>query len=278
LDVAVVHAPEAVTMDEAPAAALRRKRHSSIRVGLDLVKQGAADAFVSAGNTGAVMATALVVLGPLPGVERPAIAIVFPTKTGRALLLDAGANVDCKPRHLHQFGIMGQVYAERVLGIRSPRVGLLSIGEEERKGNELTREAFRELEDDRRIHFIGNVEGKEVFNGQVDVVVCDGFTGNVALKISEGVADVVFSLLQEALSANVWARLGALLARQSLRRFARRLDYAEYGGAPLFGVNGVCVIAHGRSNARAITNAVRVAGECVTRQVIPHIRAGVAGR
>jgi glycerol-3-phosphate acyltransferase PlsX len=278
LAVAVIHAPETVAMDESPSAALRRKKQSSIRIGLELLKRGEADAFVSAGNTGAVMATALVVLGPLPGVERPAIAIVIPTKTGRAVLLDAGANVDCKPRHLHQFGIMGSVYAEAVLGTRVPRVGLLSIGEEESKGNELTREAFKELEEDEGIRFIGNVEGREIFNGQVDVVVCDGFTGNVALKIGEGVAEVFASLLREELTRDLWSRAGALLMRRSLHRFKRRLDYSEYGGAPLFGVDGVCVIGHGRSSPKAIKNAIRVAGECVTKQVIPHIRDGVAGR
>ncbi|HYB74265.1 MAG TPA: phosphate acyltransferase PlsX [Candidatus Sulfotelmatobacter sp.] len=277
-NIAVLHAPETVAMDESPSMALRRKKQSSIRIGLELLKRGEADAFVSAGNTGAVMATALVVLGPLPGVERPAIAIVIPTKTGRAVLLDAGANVDCKPRHLHQFGIMGSVYAEAVLGTRVPRVGLLSIGEEESKGNELTREAFKELEEEAGIRFIGNVEGRDVFNGQVDVVVCDGFTGNVALKIGEGVAEIFVSLLREELTRDFWSRAGALLVRRSLHRFKRRLDYSEYGGAPLFGVDGVCIIGHGRSSPKAIKNAIRVAGECVTKQVIPHIRDGIAGR
>jgi glycerol-3-phosphate acyltransferase PlsX len=277
-DLRVVHAAEVVGMGESPSAALRRKKHSSIRVGLDLVKRGEADAFVSAGNTGAVMATALVVLGPLPGVERPAIAIVIPTKTGRAVLLDAGANVDCKPRHLHQFAIIGSIYARAVLGSRAPRVGLLSIGEEESKGNELTREVFRKLGEDGAIRFIGNVEGRHLFDGDVDVAVCDGFTGNVALKISEGVADLVVSILREEVSRDVWARAGALFMRRSLRRFKRRLDYAEYGGAPLFGVDGVCIIGHGRSSPNAIRNAIRVAGECVTKRVIDHIRDGIAGR
>jgi glycerol-3-phosphate acyltransferase PlsX len=277
-DLRVVHAAEVVGMGESPSAALRRKKHSSIRVGLDLVKRGEADAFVSAGNTGAVMATALVVLGPLPGVERPAIAIVIPTKTGRAVLLDAGANVDCKPRHLHQFAIIGSIYARAVLGSGAPRVGLLSIGEEESKGNELTREVFRKLGEDGAIRFIGNVEGRHLFDGDVDVAVCDGFTGNVALKISEGVADLVVSILREEVSRDVWARAGALFMRRSLRRFKRRLDYAEYGGAPLFGVDGVCIIGHGRSSPNAIRNAIRVAGECVTKRVIDHIRDGIAGR
>ncbi|HWU41705.1 MAG TPA: phosphate acyltransferase PlsX, partial [Candidatus Acidoferrum sp.] len=197
LPLSVQHAPEAVEMGESPSAAVRRKKHSSIRVGLDLVKHGTAGAFVSAGNTGAVMATALVVLGPLPGVERPAIAVVVPTLTGRAVLLDAGANVDSKARHLVQFAIMGNVYARDFLGLPRPRVGLLSIGEEESKGNELTREAFKELEDEASLNFIGNVEGHAVFNGTADVIVCDGFTGNVALKISESVLEAMFALLRE---------------------------------------------------------------------------------
>jgi len=276
--VRIVHAPEVVAMNESPSAALRRKKNSSIRIGLELVKHGEADAFVSAGNTGAVMATALVVLGPLPGVERPAIAIVIPTKTGRAVLLDVGANVDCKPRHLHQFAIIGSVYAHAVLGVAAPRLGLLSIGEEESKGNELTREAFKALEEDPGIQFIGNVEGQHLFAGDVDVVVCDGFTGNVALKISEGVAEVFVSLLREELTADFWGRAGALLMRRSFQRLKRRLDYSEYGGAPLFGVDGVCIVGHGRSTPKAIRNAVRVAGECVTKQVIQHIRDGIAGR
>lgn len=278
LDLSVIHAPETVGMDESPSAALRRKKHSSIRVGLNLLKRGEVDAFVSAGNTGAVMATALVVLGPLPGVERPAIAIVIPTKTGRAVLLDAGANVNCKPRHLHQFAIMGSMYAQAVLGLATPGVGLLSIGQEESKGNELTREAFKGLEEEVTIRFIGNVEGRDVFQGQVDVVVCDGFTGNVALKISEGVAEVLLAILKEELRGTVWSRAAAVMLRPSLRRVRRRLDYSEYGGAPLFGVDGVCIIAHGRSSPNAIKNAIRVAGECVTKQLIPHIREGIAGR
>ena len=276
LPLSVQHAPEAVEMGESPSAAVRRKKHSSIRVGLDLVKHGAADAFVSAGNTGAVMATALVVLGPLPGVERPAIAVVVPTLTGRAVLLDAGANVDSKARHLVQFAIMGNVYARDFLGLPRPRVGLLSIGEEESKGNELTREAFKELEDEASLNFIGNVEGHAVFNGTADVIVCDGFTGNVALKISESVLEAMFALLREELSRDLRGKAGSLLLLPAFRRFKRRVDPWEYGGAPLLGVNGVCVISHGRSTARAIKNAVRAAGESVTNKVIPHIREGIA--
>lgn len=276
LPLSVRHAPEVVEMGESPSTAVRRKKQSSIRIGLDLVKRGEADAFVSAGNTGAVMATALVVLGPLPGVERPAIAVVVPTLTGRAVLLDAGANVDSKARHLVQFAIMGNVYARDFLGLPRPRVGLLSIGEEESKGNELTREAFKDLEDEASLNFVGNVEGRDVFNGTTDVIVCDGFTGNVALKISESVLDAMFHLLREELARDLRGKAGSLLLLPAFKRFKRRVDPSEYGGAPLLGVNGVCVISHGRSTGKAIKNAVRAAGECVTNKVIAHIREGIA--
>ena len=276
LPLTIRHAPEVVEMGESPLIAVRRKRRSSIRFGLDLVKCGEADAFVSAGNTGAVMATALVVLGPLPGVERPAIAVVLPTLTGLAVLLDAGANVDCKARHLVQFAIMGNIYARDFLGLPRPRVGLLSIGQEESKGNELTREAFKELEDEASLNFIGNVEGYDVFNGTSDVIVCDGFTGNVALKISESVLETMFTLLREELGRDLRGKAGSLLLLPAFKRFRRRVDPSEYGGQPLLGVNGVCVISHGRSTAKAIKNAVRAAGECVTNKVIPHIREGIA--
>ena len=276
LPLSVRHAPEAVEMGESPSSAVRRKKHSSIRIGMDLVKRGEAEAFVSAGNTGAVMATALVVLGPLPGVERPAIAVVVPTLTGRAVLLDAGANVDSKARHLVQFAIMGNVYARDFLGLPRPRVGLLSIGEEESKGNELTREAFKELEDEASLNFIGNVEGRDVFNGNSDVIVCDGFIGNVALKISESVLEAMFTLLREELGRDLRGKAGSFLLLPAFKRFRQRVDPSEYGGAPLLGVNGVCVISHGRSAGMAIKNAVRAAGECVTNKVIPHIREGIA--
>jgi glycerol-3-phosphate acyltransferase PlsX len=270
------HAPEVVNMEESPSTAVRRKKQSSIRIGMDLVKRGEAEAFVSAGNTGAVMATAMLTLGMLPGVERPAIAVVVPTLTGRAVLLDAGANVDCKPRHLTQFAIMGNVYARDVLGLARPRVGLLSIGEEESKGNELTKEVFKELEDEASLNFIGNVEGRDVFNGNSDVIVCDGFTGNVALKISESVLDAMFTLLREELGRDLRGKAGSLLLLPAFKRFKRRVDPTELGGAPLLGVNGVCVISHGRSTGNAIKNAIRAARECVANKVISHIREGIA--
>jgi phosphate acyltransferase len=276
LPISIRHAPEVVEMGESPSLALRRKKHSSIRIGVDLVKHGEAEAFVSAGNTGAVMATALVVLGTLPGVERPAIAVVVPTLKGQALLLDVGANAECKPRHLVEFAIMGNVYARDVMGLARPRVGLLSIGEEESKGNELTREAFKDLEGEASIEFVGNVEGRDIFNGNADVIVCDGFTGNVALKMSESVAEFVFQLLRDEVGKGLSGMAGALLLRPAFRRFKRRVDPAETGGAPLLGVNGVCIISHGRSTAKAIRNAIRVAAECASNTVIAHIREGIA--
>lgn len=276
LGLAIYHAPETVGMHESPSAALRKKKRSSIRVGLELVKRGEADAFISAGNTGAVMATALITLGPLPGVERPAIALIIPTLLGHSIMLDVGANPDCKARHLLQFAIMGDVYARQVMGKTSPTVGLLSIGEEESKGNELTREAFKELEEELSLNFIGNVEGREVFSGTADIIVCDGFTGNIALKISESAAEFFTVLLKEELAKGLVGKVSALLARDAFRRFKKRVDYTEYGGAPLLGVRGVCIISHGRSTAKAIKNAIRVAAECVENRVIEHIMEGIA--
>lgn len=273
----VVDAPEVIGMAEAPAMALRRKRRSSIAVALDLVRRGEADAMVSAGNTGAVMAAALLTLRPIEGIDRPAIAAVLPTRRerGRVIMLDAGANVDCRPKHLLQFGVMGSVYAARVLGVESPRVGLLSNGEEDTKGNELV---IRSAELLRRsgLRFIGNVEGRGVFAGDADVVVCDGFVGNVVLKFGEGLALGIFSLLREELSRGLFVRLGVALARPRLRALALRLDHTEYGGAPLLGVDGICIVSHGSSKARAVRNAVGLAAESVRARMVEAIRADVA--
>jgi glycerol-3-phosphate acyltransferase PlsX len=276
LPLTIRHAPEAVEMGESPSTALRRKKQSSIRIGIELVKRGEADAFVSAGNTGAVMTTALVVLGALPGVERPAIAVVVPTLTGRAVLLDAGANAECKARHLVQFAIMGHIFARDILGVPRPRVGLLSIGEEETKGNELTREAFKELGEETSLNFLGNVEGRDVFGGTFDVIVCDGFTGNVALKISESVLETLLHMLREEFGQDLRGKAGSLLLVPAFRRFKKRVDPSEYGGAPLLGVDGVCFIGHGRSTGKAIKHAIRAAGECVANKVIQHIREGIS--
>jgi glycerol-3-phosphate acyltransferase PlsX len=258
LDIAIVHAAQKVEMEEAPSIVIRRKRDSSIWVATEQVKKGDAVAVISAGNSGATMATALFILGPLQGVERPAIATVLPTLTGSAILLDVGANVDCKPLHLFQFATMGHEYAEWVLQKSHPKIGLLSIGEEETKGNEVTKEALKILKAS-PMNFIGNIEGRDVYSGAADVVVCDGFIGNVVLKISEGLADTLGKLLKREIAATLGGRLGYLFLRSAFQRFRRRVDYAEYGGAPLLGVNGISIICHGRSSAKAIKNAIRVA-------------------
>jgi glycerol-3-phosphate acyltransferase PlsX len=261
LPIEIIHASETVTMEDAAAKAFRRKRDSSIRVTARLVREGKADGMISAGNTGAVMTTAKIVLGTLEGVDRPALAAVFPTSQGTAaVLLDVGANVDCKPHHLEQFAVMGEVYYRAIFGVDRPRVGLLSIGEEEHKGNDLTREALALLRQ-LPVDFVGNVEGRDLYNGRVEVIVCDGFIGNVALKISEGLVEAVSSLLKEALSSTLSSKVGYVLARKAFKVFKKRVDYSEYGGAPLLGVRGVCIICHGGSNANAIKNAIRVAAE-----------------
>jgi len=267
----VVHAPTIVGMDESPSSVVRRRRDSSIWRATDLVKQGEADAVVSAGHTGASMATAFFLLGTLQGVERPAIATILPTLHGASVLLDVGANVDSKPHHLVQFAIMGQVYAQRMLGKQTPRVGLLSIGEEDTKGNELTKEAFKLLKQS-AVNFAGNVEGRDVYTGDADVIVCDGFIGNVALKISEGLAEALTQLLRREIAKSVAGRLGFLFLRPAFRRFKRHVDYAEYGGAPLLGINGVSIICHGRSSPKAIKNAIKVANDFVAGEVNRHIR------
>jgi phosphate acyltransferase len=261
LPIVIHHASERIGMEEKAAHAVRTKKDSSMRVGLKLVREGKAAGFVTAGNTGAAMATAKMVLGALPGVDRPALANPMPSATGKpCVLLDVGANVDCKAQNLAQFALMGEMYARSVLKIDAPRVGLLSIGEEETKGNELTREAFPLLKA-LPIKFIGNVEGRDIFSGLADVIVCDGFVGNVALKTSEGVGRFVRDVLRESLTRTVTAQVGALLSRRAFNEFRRRLDYREYGGAPLLGVRGVCIIGHGSSNDRAIFNGIRVAYE-----------------
>jgi glycerol-3-phosphate acyltransferase PlsX len=276
LPVEIVHASEVITMDDKAAQAVRAKRDSSIRVGLRLVRDGKADGFVTAGNTGAAMATAKMVLGAIPGVDRPALAAVFPTALGTvAELLDVGANVDCKPENLEQFAVMGEIYFRSMFGVSRPRVGLLSIGEEESKGNELTRRAFSLLKD-LPLNFVGNVEGRDIYNGSVDVIVADGFVGNVALKASEGVAKLVRAALKESLRATITRQVGALISRSAFVDFKKRLDHTEYGGAPLLGVKGVCFITHGSSNSNAIKNAVRVAAEFAQRGTNAKIEKGLA--
>src|ERR1700677_1261912 len=261
LPIEVVHASEVITMEDKAVQAVRSKRDSTMRVGVRLVRDGHAAGFVTAGNTGAAMATAKMVLGALPGVDRPALATPMPTSKGNpCVLLDVGANVDCKAHNLEQFAVMGEMYSRTVFKVAQPRVGLLSIGEEEVKGNDLTRESFPLLKA-LPIHFIGNVEGRDIFNGHADVIVCDGFVGNVALKTSEAIGRFVRDVLRESLTRTVTAKVAALLSRQAFNDFRRRLDYTEYGGAPLLGVRGVCIIGHGSSNDNAIFNGIRVAHE-----------------
>ena len=284
LPIEVVHASEYITMED-KVEAIRAKRDNSMRVGLRRVREGQAAGFVTAGNTGAAMATAKVVLGAVPGVDRPALAAVFPTAPGNpAMLLDVGANVDCSPQNLEQFAVMGDIYFRAMFGETAfgkrpgapgPRVGLLSIGEEESKGNDLTRQAFQLLKQ-LPLNFVGNVEGRDLYNGQVDVIVADGFVGNVALKISEGVANLVRTALKESLKATITRQVGALLSRSAFTDFKKRLDHTEYGGAPLLGVKGACIITHGSSNANAIKNAVRVAAEFSERGINGSIERGLA--
>ncbi len=262
LPIEVVHASQNVTMDD-PTKAVRTKRDSSVKVASRLVRDGRAAGLVSAGNTGAVMATAKTVQGMVPGVKRPALAGLFPTSKGPThpvIVLDVGANVDCSPQMLAQFAVMGEIYARIIIKRDRPRVGLLSIGEEQHKGNDLTRAAWPLLEK-LNLNFIGNVEGRDIYGGDVDVVVCDGYIGNVALKVSEGVADLVKHTLRESLEATISAKIGYVFSRTAHNDFKKRLDYSEYGGAPLLGVRGVCIISHGRANSKAIRNAIRVAAE-----------------
>jgi glycerol-3-phosphate acyltransferase PlsX len=259
LPIEIVNATEVIGMHEKAASALRTKRDSTLRVGLRLVKEGHAAGFVTAGNTGAAMATAKMVLGVLPGVDRPALATVFPTSAGKAaIMVDVGANVDCKPQNILQFAVMGEIYYRAIFDVKRPSVGLLSIGEEESKGNELTRQSFPLLKE-MPFNFIGNVEGRDLYNGKVDVIVCDGFVGNVALKISEGLVEAVRYLLKESLRSTITSQVGFLLSRKAFVDFKKRLDYTEYGGAPLLGLKGVAIVGHGVSNANAIKNAIRVA-------------------
>jgi glycerol-3-phosphate acyltransferase PlsX len=281
LPIEIIHASERITMEESAAKAVRSKRDSSMRVASRLVRDGGAQGFVSAGNTGAVMATAKMVQGVVPGVERPAILGLLPTMEGKpVVLVDVGANVDCTPEMLAQFAVMGDIYSRQILRRPNPRVGLLSIGEEEQKGNDLTRAAGPLLKK-LRLNFIGNVEGRDVYGGKLDVVVCDGFIGNVALKVSEGVGDLVKHLLRESLEATISGKIGYAISRNAFADFKKRLDYSEYGGAPLLGVRGGCIICHGRSNANAFKNAIRVAAEFsdgkVNQRIEEELRLGKAG-
>jgi len=270
-NIEVVDAREVVEMDDTALAPLRRKKNSSIRVCANLVAEGRANAFVSAGNTGATWTSARAVIGMIEGVSRPALAAIVPSSNGHTLLLDVGANVETKPNHLREFAVMGHFYAQMLFGSADPRIGLLSIGEEEGKGNELTKETYRVLKET-GLNFIGNAEGRDVFNGNADVVVCDGFVGNVVLKASEALGEMVNKTLREELTRTFSRKIGALLARGAFDSLKKRMDYSEYGGAPLLGVKGGCIVCHGRSNAKAIKNAVRVAYDFARNRIDEKIR------
>jgi len=259
--ISIHHSSEVVDMDEPPTVCLRKKKDSSIKVAVELVKNGEADAYISAGNTGASMAAGLMILKPLPGVDRPAIAQMLPTLKGSTVLLDVGANVDCKVEYLVQFAIMGSIYAKKVMKIQNPTVGLLSVGTEDTKGNERSKKALAHLRKIEYINFVGNVEGRDIYNSTVDVVACDGFVGNVALKLSEGLAEMLHEMMKLYLKSNILTVLGYLLARSAFKKFKKRIDYAEYGGAPLLGVNGTGIICHGSSSSKAIKNAILIASD-----------------
>lgn len=276
LDISIHHASEIVGMMDSASDAIRKKRDSSVRVAFELVKSGQAHAVVSAGNSGATMAAGMFVLKRMPGIDRPAIATIFPNLNDQTLFLDAGGNVDCKAHNLVQFALMGEVYARNVLHKAEPRVGLLSNGEEESKGNDLTRETHALLKD-APYKYIGYVEGRDIFKGQVDVVVCDGFVGNIVLKAAEGLADALTTMLRREFAAHPLAKLGYLLARPAFNAFKKRIDYAEYGGAPLLGIDGTGMICHGGSNAKAIMNAVHLAHESVALKVNDKLVAQLRG-
>jgi len=268
--ITTVHAAEVIGMDEQPSVTLRKKKDSSIAVGLKLLRDGRVDGFISAGNTGAVVANALFILGRIAGVKRPAIATYVPTERDGCILLDVGANIDCKPEHLFQYGVMGTCYANKVLGRQSPRVGLLNVGEESSKGTETVRDAYR-LMSESDLNFVGNVEGRDIFAGSVDVAVCDGFVGNILLKFAESVVGMVYGVMRDALRSSLRGRIGGLLLRPAFRAVKARFDYAEYGSAPLLGVDGICTIAHGSSSVRAIKNAVVATHNYIRHDVRPAI-------
>ncbi|NOX97402.1 MAG: phosphate acyltransferase PlsX [Nitrospirae bacterium] len=275
LKISLEEASEVIGMDESPIRAMRRKKDSSIVKAIGLLRKGKVEAVVSAGNTGATVAAAKIYLSTIPGVDRAAIATLMPTPTDPSVLLDAGANVDSRPRNLYQFAVMGSIYAEHILGKAKPQVGLLSIGHEKSKGNELTKEVYRLLKDS-SLNFAGNIEGRDIFSGRVEVIVCDGFIGNVVLKACESLAETLESSLRQELKRSFWTKLGVLLSKKAYRDFQKKVDYAERGGAPLLGVEGVCIISHGSSSPKAIKNAIKVASEFVKHRVNEHIGKAIA--
>lgn len=267
----IVDAPEIVGMAESPTEAFKNKKKSSLRLSIELVKEKEASSIVSAGNSGAVLAFAAMILGLIKGVDRPALAVPLPTYQNYAVVLDAGANVDCKPKHLYQFAIMGHYYAQLLLNIKNPKIGLISIGEEEGKGNQLVKETHNLLKKS-ELNFIGNVEGREIFLGKCDVAVCDGFVGNVLLKTAEGVGELLVISLKKELSSSLKSSFGFLLSKGAFKKFYKKIDYSEYGGAPLLGVKGGCFVCHGRSKAKAICNAIRIAYHFAQEKIVEKIQ------
>ena len=261
----IVQADDVVHMNEKPSDILRRKKNASIQVACRQVKDGAADAVVSAGHSGATVACGMFIMGRLPGVERPALATLLPTEKNPVVVLDVGANVDCRPYHLFQFGLMGDAFARDLLGYASPRVSILSIGEEEGKGNSQVKEAYDLLKMAQNLNFAGNAEGRDMFIGNIDVVVCDGFVGNVVVKMSEGLATSLVRMLKKVFTSGVLPAIGGMLAKGAFKRFASTIDYAEYGGAPLLGLQGLAIVCHGRSSAKAMTNAIKMSGTFVRK-------------
>ena len=279
LDLPIIHTDEVIEMNEHPASAVRRKKNASMTLALQLVLDGSAPGAVSAGNSGAMMANSLFTLKRIEGVDRPALGTVFPTRDGVSFVLDVGANTDCKPEYLQQFALMGSIYMERIFSVSSPRVGLLANGEEETKGNELVQQTHQLLKahaETLGINFIGNVEGREIPAGGADVVVCDGFVGNVVLKLSEGLAETLLGMLRTQMTSSLPNKLAAAVLQPGLRKVFRRMDYAEYGGVPLLGINGSAIVSHGRSNAKAIKNALRVARQTTETNVVGAIAGGLA--
>jgi len=268
--ITIVDAPERIEMHEAAAISVRRKRHSSIVVGLEILKREEADGFISAGNTGAVVCAAVLSLRLLPAIERPGIAVVYPTLKGATVMIDVGANIDPKPLHLLQYGIMADAYSKYILHKDNPTVGLLNVGEEESKGTDFIRETHTLLSES-KLNFIGNIEGREIFKGNADIVLCDGFLGNVILKVSESIVDTLVKALKQEIKADIIATVGAALAKSAFMNLQKKMDPSEYGGAPLLGVDGRCIISHGSSNSKAIKNAIRVAAEFKNQDVNKHI-------
>jgi len=273
----VINATEEITMEDSPAKAIRKKKDSSIVVASELVKKGDAEALIAAGSTGAAMSAGVLKVGRLKGIKRPAISTLFPTETKPTLILDAGANANAEPEYLQQFALMGQIYAKKILNRDKPKIGLMNVGEEKGKGSKLTNEAFMLIDNDKRIdNFAGNIEGRDIFTGEYDVIVTDGFTGNVILKTTEGLAEFMFSLLKDALTSDLKSKLGAFLVKDNLKKMKNKVDYREYGGAPLLGLNGIVIIGHGSSDATAFFNAIRVARDTIKEQVVAEIASEIA--